>query len=73
MHRGPGPDILTGLVRRGQAEGVFDPGAEPAWVVQVLWALVFTGLERAERGQMPRHAVAPTMAHTLERGIGARG
>lgn len=68
----PEPDILTGLVRRGQEEGVFDPGAEPAWVVQVLWALVFTGLERAERGQMPRHEVTPTVVRTLERGIGAR-
>ncbi|WP_017586723.1 TetR/AcrR family transcriptional regulator [Nocardiopsis ganjiahuensis] len=69
----PEPDLLTNLVRRGQEEGVFDPEADPAWVVQVLWALVFTGLERAERGQMPRHAVAPTVVRTLERGICAPG
>lgn len=68
----PEPDILTNLVRRGQEEGVFDPEADPAWVVQVLWALVFTGLERAERGQMPRHAVTSEVVRTLERGIGAR-
>ncbi len=67
----PEPELLTGLVRRGQAEGAFDPEADPAWVVQVLWALVFTGLERAERGQMPRHAVAPAVVRTLERGIRA--
>ncbi len=66
----PEPEVLTGLVRRGQAEGVFDPDADPAWAVQVLWALVFTGLERAGRGQMPRHAVAPAVVRTLERGIG---
>ncbi|WP_247665019.1 hypothetical protein [Nocardiopsis sp. B62] len=68
----PEPEILTGLVRRGQEEGVFDPDADPAWAVQVLWALVFTGLERASRGQMPRHAVAPAVVRTLERGIGVR-
>lgn len=69
----PEPDILTDLVKRGQREGAFDPDADPNWVVQVLWALVFTGLERAERGHMPRHSVAPTVVRTLERGIGVRG
>lgn len=69
----PEPEVLTGLVKRGQEEGVFDPEADPDWVVQVLWALVFTGLERADRGLMPRHSVTPTVVRTLERGIGARG
>ncbi|MEU3019203.1 TetR/AcrR family transcriptional regulator [Nocardiopsis sp. NPDC007018] len=67
----PEPEILTDLVRRGQEEGVFDPEADPAWVVQVLWALIFTGLEQVGRGRMPRHAVTPAVVRVLERGVGA--
>ena len=67
------PEVLTGLVRRGQEEGAFDPDADPAWVVQVLWALLFTGVERAKQGRMSRHAVAPAVVSVLEHGIAARG
>ncbi|MEC3891507.1 TetR/AcrR family transcriptional regulator [Nocardiopsis alba] len=69
----PEPDFLLDLVRRGQDEGVLDPGSDPSWVVHVLWALLFTGMEQVEAGRMPRHSLAPTLIRTLEGGILARG
>lgn len=73
---GPGepeePEELVRLFERGQAEGAFDPGADPAWLVHVMWALLFTGLERARAGRISPQAVAPLVLRTLENGIAAR-
>lgn len=65
----PLEDAVVSLVRRGQDEGAFDPGVSPVWIRHVLWALVYTGLEEAESGRLPRHGVATTVIRTLEHGI----
>lgn len=57
------------LIERGQAEGVFDAQVSAEWIQQVLWALVYTGWEAAEKGELPRHGVTATVIRTLERGI----
>ncbi|MFL1375898.1 TetR/AcrR family transcriptional regulator [Nocardiopsis protaetiae] len=66
------PEVLVRLFERGQAEGVFDPDADPAWMVHVMWALLFTGLERARAGRLSPQAVAPLVLRTLENGVTAR-
>lgn len=57
------------LIERGQAEGVFDPDVGAEWIEQVLWALVYTGWEAAEKGQLPKHGVTAVVIRTLENGI----
>jgi AcrR family transcriptional regulator len=62
-------DPVIGLIERGQAAGVFDPGVDPDWIRHTLWALVYTGWEAAHEGRLPRHGVVATVVRTLEGGI----
>lgn len=57
------------LIKRGQAEGVFDAEVSAEWIEQVLWAVVYTGWEAAEKGQLPKHGVTAVVIRTLENGI----
>jgi hypothetical protein len=59
------------LIKRGQAEGAFDPEVSARWIQHALWALVYRGCLDASRGELPRHAVAPTVTRTLENGARA--
>jgi AcrR family transcriptional regulator len=67
----PVDDPVLRLVRRGQEEGVFDPEVEPRWIRHVLWGLVYTGVEDAREGLLPRHRVTATVIRTFENGIRA--
>ncbi|MFE7460104.1 TetR/AcrR family transcriptional regulator [Streptomyces sp. NPDC057554] len=70
---GDGPDsvprMMTGLIERGQADGVFDPDLAVQWVQDMLWALVYAGCDAAGRGVLPRHGVAAAVMRMLENGI----
>ncbi|WP_033424474.1 TetR/AcrR family transcriptional regulator [Actinomadura flavalba] len=68
----PVQDPMLDLVTRGQAAGVLDPDVEPVWVQNVLWALVYTGVELAEQGVLPRHGVVAHVVRTFENGVLAR-
>ncbi|MFC9943326.1 TetR/AcrR family transcriptional regulator [Streptomyces pratensis] len=71
----PEPDLPTpddpviGLIRRGQAEGVFDDQLTAEWIQQVLWGVTYTAFEQVERGTLPKFDVAATVTRTLERGV----
>ncbi|WP_432993884.1 TetR/AcrR family transcriptional regulator [Dactylosporangium sp. CA-233914] len=65
----PLEDSVTSLVRRGQDEGVFDPELSPVWIRHVLWAMVYTGLEEADSGRLPRHGITATVIRTFENGV----
>jgi AcrR family transcriptional regulator len=65
-------DPVIALIKRGQAEGVFDPDVSAGWIQHVLWALVYTGCEDAGNGALPRHGVTSTVIRTLENGIRVR-
>jgi AcrR family transcriptional regulator len=67
----PADEPVLRLIRRGQDEGVFDPEADPRWIQHVLWGLVFTGVEDAREGLLPRHRVTATVIRTFENGIRA--
>jgi AcrR family transcriptional regulator len=62
-------DPVLRLIQRGQAEGVFDAGLSAEWIQHTLWALVFTGVEDADKGLLPRHGVTATVIRTFENGI----
>ena len=68
----PPDDPVIDLIRRGQAEGVFDPEVSASWIQHVLWVLVYRGCEDADSGELPRHGVTATVIRTLENGIHAR-
>ncbi|WP_103936134.1 TetR/AcrR family transcriptional regulator [Thermomonospora echinospora] len=63
------PQSVADLIERGQAEGVFDPEVSVDWIQNVLWAVVYTGVEQVEKGLMPRHGVHATVVRTFENGI----
>ena len=62
-------DPVIDLIKRGQAEGVFDPEVSAQWIQHVLWVLVYRGCEDADTGELPRHGVTATVTRTLENGI----
>ncbi|MGW8501115.1 TetR/AcrR family transcriptional regulator [Streptomyces sp. CLCI03] len=64
--------MVTDLIRRGQAEGVFDPTVSVEWIQDALWALVYTGCDSAGRGVLSRHGVAASVIRMLENGIRAQ-
>lgn len=68
----PPDDPVIDLIRRGQAEGVFDPEVSASWIQHVLWVLVYRGCEDADSGELPRHGITATVIRTLENGIRAR-
>lgn len=65
----PSERSVLDLIARGQAEGVLDPGVSPEWILNVLYALVYTGIEGVDRRTLPRHGVVPNVIRTLENGI----
>ncbi|MFJ4907007.1 TetR/AcrR family transcriptional regulator [Streptomyces sp. NPDC093249] len=64
--------MVSDLIRRGQAEGVFDATVAVEWIQGVLWALVYAGCDSASRGVLPRHGVAAAVIRMLENGIRAQ-
>jgi AcrR family transcriptional regulator len=69
--RVPAGDPVLDLIRRGQAEGVFDSEFSAEWIQHALWVLVYRAWEDADAGLLPRHGVAGTVIRTLEKGINA--
>jgi AcrR family transcriptional regulator len=67
----PRYDPVIALIKRGQAEGAFDPGVSPEWIQRVLWSLVYTGYKDADACGLPRHGIVSTVIRTLESGIHA--
>jgi AcrR family transcriptional regulator len=70
--REPLDDPVLELIKRGQAEGVFDPEVSSSWIEHVLWVLVYRGCEDADSGELPRHGITATVIRTLENGIRVR-
>jgi AcrR family transcriptional regulator len=68
----PPSDPVLDLIKRGQAEGAFDPGVSASWIQHVLWVLVYRGCEDADAGELPRHGITATVIRTLENGIHVR-
>lgn len=64
-------DPVIDLIRRGQAESVFDDQLTAEWIQQVLWGVAYTAFEQVARGALPKFDVAATVTRTLERGITA--
>lgn len=69
----PAPhDPVLDLIRRGQADGVFDAEVSAEWIQQVLWGVSYTAFEQLASGAMARFDVPATVTRTLEHGIAAR-
>jgi AcrR family transcriptional regulator len=68
----PADDPVIELIKRGQAEGLFDAELSAEWIQHVLWVVVLRGCEDADNGGLPRHGVTSTVIRTIEGGIRAR-
>ncbi|RMB72150.1 TetR/AcrR family transcriptional regulator [Rhodococcus sp. SBT000017] len=64
-------DPVIELIRRGQAEGVFDSEVTAEWMQQVLWGISYTAFEQVAQGSLAKFEVVATVNRTLERGITA--
>lgn len=64
-------DPVIDLIRRGQAEGVFDDQLTAEWIQQVLWGVSYTAFEQVAEGSLAKFDVAATVIRTLEQGITA--
>jgi AcrR family transcriptional regulator len=62
-------DPVLDLIRRGQAESLFDSELSAEWIQHVLWSLVYRAWQDADAGLLPRHGVTETVIRTLEKGI----
>jgi AcrR family transcriptional regulator len=69
---GTGSRSVLGMIKRGQAEGVFAADLSPEWIQNVLWAVVYTGVDQVDKGLIPRHGVYAQVLRTLEDGIRQR-
>ncbi|WP_199435053.1 TetR/AcrR family transcriptional regulator [Qaidamihabitans albus] len=65
-------DPVIELIRRGQAQGVFDDQLSAEWIQQVLWGVSYTAFEQVEQGVLAKFDVATTVTRTLEQGITAK-
>ncbi|MBM7774484.1 AcrR family transcriptional regulator [Actinokineospora baliensis] len=43
------------LIGRGHSDGTIDPGFSPAWVRDLLWALLYTAWQQSTTDQVSRH------------------
>lgn len=68
----PDASRLIRLIERGQADGVFDREVSALWIEHSLFGLVTWACQDSNNGLMPRHAAAPAVIRTFERGVRAR-
>lgn len=67
----PAGEEIGRLIRRGQAEGLFDAEVSAEWIEHVLWAHVCAGCMAVSGGTLPRHGASAWVIRTLENGITA--
>lgn len=64
----PDTTYVAGLIQRGQAAGVFDTEVTAVWLEHSLYGLVKWACLDSRNGLMSRHAAAPAVIRTFERG-----
>ncbi|MEU9338739.1 TetR/AcrR family transcriptional regulator [Streptomyces sp. NPDC048290] len=64
--------LVLELIERGQRDGVFDSGVSAAWIMQVMWSLVYAGAESAQLGTLPAPGITAHVVRALEGGVLAR-
>lgn len=62
-------DPMMGMIRRGLADGTFDPAFDADWIRGAFWAMVYTGWEVVSEGHMPRQAAITNVIRTLEKAL----
>jgi AcrR family transcriptional regulator len=68
LDAGDGGAVLA-LIRRGQADGSFDPTLAPAWVERAVWALVYAAAEAVDDGTLEAHDALATLLRSIENGL----
>jgi AcrR family transcriptional regulator len=62
---GPVIEGLIGVVRRGQADGAFDPALSPDWLVAVLVAIAHAAGQEVGTGRMTVDGARSAIRHTV--------
>lgn len=60
---------VLGLIERGHAEGTIDPAMSKDWLLQLLWALLYTGWEAVQEKKTPKHEALSLCLRSLEKVI----
>jgi AcrR family transcriptional regulator len=62
-------ELLLAEIERGQREGVLDSTVPARWIELMIWSTVYTGLQAAADGLIPRHSVDELTRRTLRRAV----
>lgn len=62
-------ELMLAVVERGQNEGTLDSTVPTRWIQLLVWSTVYTGLQAAADGLVPRHGVDAMIRRTLHRAI----
>jgi AcrR family transcriptional regulator len=62
---------LLRLVERGHADGTIDAQMEPAWVQELLWAVLYTTWQRVHVHGQPKHQSLGLCLRSLAKAVGA--
>ena len=59
--------LILAEIERGQREGTLDSTLPARWIELIIWSTVYTGLQAADDGLVPRHGVDDLIRRTLRR------
>jgi hypothetical protein len=60
-------ELILAEIERGQREGALDSTVPARWIELMIWSTVYTGLQAAADGLVPRHGVDELIRRTLRR------
>lgn len=65
-------ELVLAEIERGQHEGTLDSTVPARWIELMIWSTVYTGLQAASDGLVPRHGVDALVRRTLYRAASER-
>lgn len=60
-------ELILAEIERGQREGALDSAVPARWIELMIWSTVYTGMQAAADGLVPRHGVNELIRRTLRR------
>ncbi|WP_432075277.1 TetR/AcrR family transcriptional regulator [Streptomyces wuyuanensis] len=62
-------ELILAEIERGQREGALDSTVPARWIELMIWSTVYTGLQAAADGLVPRHGVEELIRRTLRQAV----
>ncbi|WP_053205626.1 TetR/AcrR family transcriptional regulator [Jiangella muralis] len=65
-------EALPDLIRAAQRDGDLDPAIDPAFVIGVMYSLIYVTAESVSTGALPRHKATETLVRVFRHGLSPR-